>query len=399
MSAATPDPIVPDALDVPDPFDPAPAAGGDDDVLADAGLFDIEKPPPVSLADKFGWPPISILDRRSGPWGDRRRKWLSMGIQSELGRSSRLAYQTRPTYGTEKADGVVPEATPNKYDSTGEADGLLFKSASGRDPQFYYKKTRAEKVLGRKMSTAEFMESGLYDPGDGTTGLSHSGTSVFDPVLCELVYRWFSPVGGRVLDPFAGGSVRGIVASTLARWYVGIDLRAEQVLANDDQAHLGSDLRPRWIAGDSLEIPTLLDDGDEFDLVFSCPPYADLEVYSDDPRDLSRMKYPEFRDVHAGIIDRACSRLRNDRFAAWVISDVRGKDGNYLGLVKDTIDAFHAAGLGFYNDCVLVDPIGSGAMRAQKQFDTSRKVVRSHQHLLVFVKGDPRAATEAVVRK
>ena len=31
-----------------------------------------------------------------------------------------------------------------------------------------------------------------------------SGTSIFDPVLCELVYRWFCPAGGAVLDPFAG---------------------------------------------------------------------------------------------------------------------------------------------------------------------------------------------------
>jgi hypothetical protein len=31
-------------------------------------------------------------------------------------------------------------------------------------------------------------------------------------VLCEIAYRWFSPPGGLILDPFAGGSVRGIVA-------------------------------------------------------------------------------------------------------------------------------------------------------------------------------------------
>lgn len=30
------------------------------------------------------------------------------------------------------------------------------------------------------------------------------------PVLCELAYRWFCLAGGLVLDPFAGGSVRGI---------------------------------------------------------------------------------------------------------------------------------------------------------------------------------------------
>ena len=41
----------------------------------------------------------------------------------------------------------------------------------------------------------------------------YSGTSVFDPVLCEVAYRWFSPPGGHVLDPFAGGSVRGILAA------------------------------------------------------------------------------------------------------------------------------------------------------------------------------------------
>jgi DNA modification methylase len=51
-----------------------------------------------------------------------------------------------------------------------------------------------------------------------------SGTSIFDPVLCELAYRWFSPPAGLVLDPFAGGSVRGIVAAKLGRRYVGVDL-------------------------------------------------------------------------------------------------------------------------------------------------------------------------------
>ncbi len=32
--------------------------------------------------------------------------------------------------------------------------------------------------------------------------------SVFDATLCEKMYEWFVPKGGKVLDPFAGGSVR-----------------------------------------------------------------------------------------------------------------------------------------------------------------------------------------------
>lgn len=41
-------------------------------------------------------------------------------------------------------------------------------------------------------------------------GKNMKGTSVFDPVLTELIYRWFTPhENSNIIDPFAGGSVRG----------------------------------------------------------------------------------------------------------------------------------------------------------------------------------------------
>ena len=57
-------------------------------VVDEAQLFEIEAPPPVSLADKFGVPPFSVLDRRGGEWQDRKRQWGRLGIQSEIGRDS-----------------------------------------------------------------------------------------------------------------------------------------------------------------------------------------------------------------------------------------------------------------------------------------------------------------------
>ncbi len=39
-----------------------------------------------SLAERFGVPPFSVLDARQGYWQDRKRAWLALGIQSELGR-------------------------------------------------------------------------------------------------------------------------------------------------------------------------------------------------------------------------------------------------------------------------------------------------------------------------
>lgn len=38
------------------------------------------------LADEFMLPPFSVLSARDGWWQERKRKWLALGIQSELGR-------------------------------------------------------------------------------------------------------------------------------------------------------------------------------------------------------------------------------------------------------------------------------------------------------------------------
>jgi len=42
----------------------------------------------ASLVDRFGVPPFSVLDARQGYWQDRKRAWLALGIESELGRGS-----------------------------------------------------------------------------------------------------------------------------------------------------------------------------------------------------------------------------------------------------------------------------------------------------------------------
>lgn len=220
------------------------------------------------------------------------------------------------------------------------------------------------------------------------------GTSIFDPVLCEIAYRWFCPPGGMVLDPFAGGSVRGIVASRLGRGYLGIELRAEQVAANEAQLDLAGAPVPRWICGDSRELSRLAGDVDA-DLVFSCPPYWNLERYSDDPADLSTMGVDAFFEAYTAIIAASIDRLREDRFAVWIVGDVRDEDGCFVNLPGRTVEAFEAAGARFYNDAILVTAVGSLPVRAGRQFVASRKLGRTHQNVMVFVKGDPKRATEA----
>ena len=115
----------------------------------------------------------------------------------------------------------------------------------------------------------------------GLGGVAARGTSVFCPVLCELVYRWFVPAGGSVLDPFAGGSVRGCVAARLGLHYTGLDLSSAQVDENRRQAArmhaLASTARARWTeptwhAADSRTLDSMPEVGRGFDALFSCPP-------------------------------------------------------------------------------------------------------------------------------
>jgi len=262
---------------------------------------------------------------------------------------------------------------------------------------------RGEHVVGgqRNMGLALGTQDWVQDKiaaGDIEGGMAagHSGTSIFDPVLCELAYRWLCAPGGQVLDPFAGGSVRGIVASKLGRRYFGVDLRAEQIEANVVQGEaICGDPMPVWRQGDSRNIGTIAA-GIEADLIFSCPPYADLEVYSDDPLDLSTLAYAEFREAYFEIVAASCMLLKPDRFACFVVGEVRDKHGNYYGFVPDTIEAFRRAGLHYYNEGILVTAAGSLPIRAGKQFDASRKLGKTHQNVLVFLKGDAKRATAAI---
>lgn len=307
-----------------------------------------------SIERRFLIPPFSVLDTRQGRWQKRKQYWLGMGIRSEDGRGEELTF-------------AKSCQTPLYY----EVRNIMREKNGGKDPSFddvtSYLKEHGKNILKR--------------------------TSIFDPVLCECAYRWFMPKGGtHIVDPFCGGSVRGIVASKCGYEYFGRDLSKRQVEANEAQVSEicgAEDPKPIYSIGDSQYIGQVYDEG-KADLLFSCPPYADLEVYSDDEADISNMPYPRFLEVYRKIISEACKLLRNDRFAVWVISEVRGKDGEYYNLVADTIQAFKDAGLHYYNEMILCNVISSAAIRAPRIFNSTRKIVRTHQNVLVFFKGDMR---------
>lgn len=280
------------------------------------------EPTGESLNDKFIVPPFSVLDTRQGYWQKRKKQWKALGIESEKGRKENLTFAPN-----------LPEYT--KYGG----------NLKGVAPQ----------------------------------------TSIFDPVLCEVMYKWFNVECGSIYDCFAGGSVRGIVAEKLGYKYTGIDLRQEQIDANIENAQ-AIGVKPQWFCDDSKNADNYILD-ESVDMIFSCPPYADLEVYSDDPRDISNMEYSDFCEAYKEIISIACRKLKQNRFAVFVVGDVRDKSGYYRNFVDFTKKCFNENGLLTYNELILVEQIGTAAMIVAPMFK-NRKVAKTHQNVLVFYKGD-----------
>jgi methylase of polypeptide subunit release factors len=181
--------------------------------------------------------------------------------------------------------------------------------------------------------------------------------------------------------------VRGIVANYLGFKYTGIDIRQEQVDSNRMQAFdiLHVNNQPNWYVGDSNQVLPEFEDN-KYDLVFSCPPYADLEVYSEDPCDISTMEYNDFIKVYAEIIKKSVAKLKPGGFACFVVGDIRDKKGYYRDFVSHTKKAFIESGAPLYNEAILLQPLGTAMLRAPRVFDASKKLTKVHENVLIFKK-------------
>ena len=118
----------------------------------------------AKLFQKFVIPPFSVLDTRSEYWQNRKKAWIrGLSIKSEMGRSST---KTMGTY-------------------------------SGSVPGYYDKKAAVERELGIQLTNQEFQLNYLPQLlADSCLAFTNKGgiLSIFDPVCCELMYRWFAPI-------------------------------------------------------------------------------------------------------------------------------------------------------------------------------------------------------------
>lgn len=301
-----------------------------------------------SLNDTFVVPPFSILDTRQGYWQEQKKIWRSM-----IG------------------------------DNGESRENSLRVAISGNDPAYYRKKNKIELELGRKLTTAEFEEK-YYKIGENQSEYVLAGVSLLDPVLAEIVCRWFGLPKCKTFDCFAGDTVFGYVSGYLGNQFTGIEIREEQAKLNQERVN---EFNGKYICDDGQNVLKHIPENSQ-DLLFSCPPYFDLEVYSDLENDASNQEtYEDFIQILDNAFSAASKCLKENRFAVITVGDVRDEKGAYYCFPDDIKKIFRKNGFYFYNELFLVEHSGNGAMRAASQMK-NRKVVKTHQNVLVFYKGD-----------
>lgn len=217
----------------------------------------------------------------------------------------------------------------------------------------------------------------------------NDGVSTFDPVLTELMYYWFAPEKAVILDPFAGGQTRSFLAAALGHDYHGVDIRQDQIDV-DKKAIAAHEMKgtATFYCGDSRKLDELIPESVRADLLFTCPPYYDLEIYSGVEGDLSaKQSYDDFMRGYTEIFEKAAARVKPDRFAVLVLGDVRDDKGFYRNFLLHNIEMMERLGFKLYNELILVEATGTAPYRAERNM-RKRKVVKTHQNVYAFIKGD-----------
>lgn len=306
------------------------------------------------LEDRFIVPPFSILDTRKGYWQDRKRMWR----------------HTIGDYGESRND-------------------TLIKSPELKYKDLYQKSYKKRQELG--ISFPEYLEKYVSkeELAKADQTVLSQGVSILDPVLSEIIVRWFGIEGGKAFDCFAGDTVFGFVSATLGQDFTGIELRQEQADLNNERVREAG-LKAAYICDDGQNVAKHIKPESQ-DLFFSCPPYFDLEKYSDMPNDASNQgTYSEFIQILEKAFTESLKCLKNNRFAVVVVGDIRDKKtGCYYDLISSVKNIFTRNGASLYNELILVETGASTALRAG-QYMESRKVAKMHQNVLVFYKGDTR---------
>lgn len=299
-------------------------------------------------------------------------------------RMKRLAHATMTNvWNSTKGDWLKMKKEWNeRIESAGEKNGVLNPKYASREGAWMGDNGMSNVVLGSQIIN----EEGEVEHKKGKS--FNGNVSVLDPVACEVILRFFMPTNGvRVYNPFGGGVQFGFVTGFYDYEYLSSEIRQNQCDANNS---ICKDFyNTKWIKSDSSKFRPK----QKYDLVFTCPPYYQVEDYLDydgNPPEgelNSIPTYEEFRETLFKGYKNAIEVLNDNCFFVVMTGDSRDKNGAYYGCEAEHEIFFKEQGLHIYNKIVYLECEFTRLAHAKRTLNY-RKFPKREQKILVFYKGD-----------
>jgi len=208
--------------------------------------------------------------------------------------------------------------------------------------------------------------------------------SEFNPMIAENIINFWSKEGDLILDPFAGRT-RGIISALKLRKYIGFEISEEVYNKTSKEIEtweLEEFFKPEIYNTDSINID--LFGLPKVDLIFSCPPYWNIEKYESCEGQLSDIRdYHQFLDKYKQIMEKSVSYLKKEGYLALVVGDFRIKK-KYYPFHCDNIKIMQELGLKLHDIIILQSvtfDIANRRFGSHKKYKFTSKI---HEYLLIF---------------
>jgi len=217
---------------------------------------------------------------------------------------------------------------------------------------------------------------------DRRNGVNGAKPSVFNPQLAQMILAGYCKPNSKIFDAFGGGGTRGYIATKMGHDYTGVEIREEEIIRIKKMFDIwGFEFKIEL--GDSRKYTP---QRDYYDFAFTCPPYYDLEQYSNINGDLSNYKtYDEFLIELEKVIINNNIGLKKDSLSVWVVGNFRDRKGNLKHLNGDLIRLAEKNGFKLWDEIIWQGASNVALTRCGK-FEVNRKSVRMHEYVIILKK-------------
>jgi len=219
------------------------------------------------------------------------------------------------------------------------------------------------------------------------------GLSKFPINILQRVIKFYTEPGDIVLDPCAGHNSRMQGTYELGRSYIGYDVCHEFMEFNRNVAakiQKKNDLsffkNEATITLHEQSSESMVEEDESIDLIFTSPPYWDLEFYDDNPAQIGyNHTYDEFLDGIERIAKESLRVLKPGKLAVINVNDFR-KDGKFYAYHMDLTRRFLNVGFELFDIIIMVWSPQSIRSIFATQVEESKITGKVHEYLIVFRK-------------